>query len=96
MPFRLTPALLSTIVAVAVAAEASAQDIQPVFDLPTMAQGQVIGATARAQAARDARKSKPTPRQIAACAQRPRLRRQYAPDNPKLEQLERLCRSVGL
>ncbi|MEH3106254.1 MAG: hypothetical protein PGN09_02905 [Sphingomonas fennica] len=93
MPFRRT--LVPILIALG-AAPTRAQDIQPVFDLPTMAQGQVIGATARAQAARDARRRQPTPDQITACAQRPRFRRQYGPDNPKLRQLEGLCRGVGL
>jgi hypothetical protein len=73
----------------------AAQDISPVFDLPTMAQGQVISSTAKNQSARSARRG-PNANQIEACAQRPRLRRDYGASNPKVQQVERLCRGVGL
>lgn len=76
-------------------ATAAAQDIQPVLDLPTMAQGQVISSTAKNQGARNARRT-PTANQVQACAQRPRLRRDYGAGNPKVKQLDRLCRGVGL
>jgi hypothetical protein len=72
-----------------------AQDVQPVFDLPTLAGGQVVSSTAKSQGARAARQ-RPNANQIHACAQRPRLRREYGAGNLRLQHLERLCRGVGL
>jgi hypothetical protein len=75
---------------------APAQDVQPVLDLPTLAQGQVIGATAKNQGRRSARVARPTANQVYACAQRPRFRRELGSRDVRLQKLERLCRGVGL
>lgn len=50
-------ALLAGACSVLLLGTAAAQDIQPVFDLPTMAQGQVISSTAKSQGARKARRA---------------------------------------
>jgi hypothetical protein len=64
-------------------------------------QGQVLSGTMRGYAERDAARlhspapSSATPRQVAACAQKARFRRQYGADNPKVQKLYRLCRAIG-
>jgi len=87
------PALPSVMLAIAVQ-PALAQDISPVFDLPTMAQGQVISSTAKNQGHRAAQRG-PTASRAEICAQRPRLRRQYGAGHAKVQQLDSLCLRDG-
>lgn len=78
-------------------AAAGAQELKPVLDLPELARGQVIGATAKSF-----NKPKGAPRgavnqqrRAGACAKIPRFRVQHGAMNPKVRQLETLCPEAG-
>jgi hypothetical protein len=72
-----------------------AQDVQPVFDLPTLAGGQVISSTAKNQGRPRASGRGRSATRAKICSQRPSLRRQYGPSNPQMLELDRLCRRDG-
>ena len=85
------------VVAAMLAAPALAQDVQPVFDLPELARGQVITSTANGYANRGSAKEGSTreSRARATCANKGRAATNMGRDHPKVRQLYRLCRQAG-
>jgi hypothetical protein len=84
--------------AIAAAVPAMAQDL-PTDQLErhadTIRQGNLVRQTVGRQAY--ARLSgRATPTQARACANKSQLREQYGADNPKVQRLYNLCRSMGL
>lgn len=83
--------------ALAVASCLSTAGFAQVYDLPELARGQVISATAHGHAARIARQRRgPTSGQVEACRQKSRFRAEYGASHPKVRQLYRLCRGIGM
>ena len=85
--------------ALVLAVPAAAQDLSPVISTAEVARGQVVGATMKQHSQRIAAKrtsARATPNQVAACSKKEGLRREYGADNPRLQRLYSLCRSVGL
>lgn len=82
-----------------VATPGIAQDIAPVFDLPTMARGQVISSTAKAQARRSGHRDNnggvPTVSR-ANCANKARARARLGAGHPGVQQLYSICNRQGM
>ena len=97
-PAKRIMASVAMCLAIAAAVPATAQDL-PTDQLErhadTVRQGNLVRQTVGRQAyARSSGRS--TPAQARACAKKGELRAQYGADNPKVQRLYNLCRSVGL
>jgi hypothetical protein len=75
-----------------------AQDLAPAMDAAQIGQGQVLSSMVRNHGRTAARRSSgggATAAQISACAQKAQFRSEYGADNPKVQRLYGLCRSIG-
>lgn len=90
-------ALAAAIVAIGLGTSAMAQDIAPAMDLPTMAQGQVISSTAKAQARRSGRNANGlSPQAAATCANKASARARFGANDRRVARLYDLCAKAGM
>lgn len=96
---RIMVATIGSVVLVVAAPSAFAQVAYDTSQLDQRADVErnriLLRSTMRQKKSWDARRSGASQAQASACADRPRFRREYGADNPKVRRLESLCARAG-